>query len=377
VAIRIRITRIIATAAVAAAGACHKAEEAAPEETHPSVGGKTVVVTAQPFTETLASIGTVVGRSGHVATLSAPAAGRVGQVLVTTGQTVQTGQVLVDLDQTPFLATLQAAEAALAAAQRSADRQQRLAQEGIVARKDAELAVAELAKAKADEVAARRAEQLSTIRSPISGVITRMSATLGASVDPAQPLVEITDPRALDILMSVTPTDAARVRPGARTTLSAGQSASGEPLGVGSVVDISGIVDSTTRSVAVRVQAPTTRRPLRVGETIFGAIAVSTKPAAIVIPAEALVPDGDKFKVFVVDANGVAHEREVEVGGKTSTMVEITDGLKVGERIVSYGAYGMQDSAKVVPITPAADSAPKSELPAPTKGESPSKPAKP
>jgi len=51
-------------------------------------------------------------------------------------------------------------------------------------------------------------------------VITRLSTTLGASVDPAQPLVEITDPRALDILMSVTPTDAARVRPGAKVVLS-------------------------------------------------------------------------------------------------------------------------------------------------------------
>src|SRR6185503_5403676 len=110
-----------------------------------------------------------------------------------------------------------------------------------------------------------RAEQLSTLRSPISGVITRMSATLGASVDPAAPLVEITDPTALDILMSVTPTEAGRIRVGAKAALSAGQSLEGEALGIGSVVDVSGTVDSTTRSVAVRVQAPTTRRPLRVG----------------------------------------------------------------------------------------------------------------
>src|SRR6185436_5177735 len=176
------------------------------------------------------------------------------------------------------------------AADKAYERQQRLAQEGIIPRKDVDQAAADLARAKSDEVAARRNEQLSVLRTPIGGVVTRMSATLGASVDPAQPLVEITDPRALDILMSVTPTDAARVRPGAKAALSAGQSASGEPLGVGSVVDVSGVVDSTTRSVAVRVEAPTTRRPLRVGETVFGAIAVSTKPAAIVIPAEALVP---------------------------------------------------------------------------------------
>jgi RND family efflux transporter MFP subunit len=166
--------------------------------------------------------------------------------------------------------------------------------------------------------------------------------------------VEVSDPSALDVLMNVTPTDAARVHAGAKVTLAAGQSASGEPLGVGTVVDISGTIDSTNRGVAVRVQAPTTRRPLRIGETIFGQIAVNTSPNAIVIPAEALVPSGETFTVFVVDPNGIAHAREVKVGGKTDTAVEITDGLHAGERIVTTGAYGVQDSAKVVPMKPAA-----------------------
>jgi len=316
---------------------------------HPTVSATTVVVTAQAFTETLGSIGTVVARAGHSATLSAPAPGRVGQVFVTSGQSVRAGQPLVELDQAPFQAALQSANAALAVAERANERQQRLAQEGIVPRKDAEQAAAEMAKARADQVAARRIEQLSILKSPINGVVTRMSATLGASVDPSQSIVEISDPTALDILLSVTPTDAARVRPGAKVALTAGQSASGESLGVGTVADVAGTVDSTTRSVAVRVRAPTTRRPLRIGETVFGAIAVATHASAIVIPLQALVPEGDEFKVFVVDANGTAHEQDVKVGAKSATTAEIVDGLKGGERIVAYGAYGIEDSAKVVP----------------------------
>jgi membrane fusion protein (multidrug efflux system) len=157
-----------------------------------------------------------------------------------------------------------------------------------------------------------------------------MSATLGASVDPAQPIVEISDPNALDLLFSVTPTDAARVRPGAKVSVSAGQSATGEPLGIGSVLDVAGTVDTTTRSVAVRVEAPTTRRRLRIGETVFGAIAVGMRPSAIVVPLEALVPEGEEFKVFVVDANSIAHEREVKVGGRTSTVAEIPRRLDRG-----------------------------------------------
>jgi len=348
-----RLTAVIAGLAVAFTAACKGKEgEGGDEAGHAVVSAQTVVVAPQAFTETIGALGTVVARAGHVATLSAPAAGRVGRVLVTVGQTVTRGQLLVELDQAPFAAALQSAEAALAAAERANERQQRLAQEGIVPRKDAEQAAADLARAQSDASVARRNAQLSVLHAPIGGVVTRMSATIGASVDPAQPLVEISDPRALDILLNVTPTEAANVRPGTKVTLSAGQSGSGEPLGVGTVVDVSSTVDSVTRSVAVRVQAPTTRRALRIGETVNGAIVIATRSSAIVIPAEALVPEGEEFKVFVVDAGGIAHEREVKVGGRSAAGVEITEGLKAGERIVTYGAYGMEDSVKVVPLAP-------------------------
>lgn len=340
-----------ASGALLLASACKK--EAEGDKQPPAVvNAQTVVVTPQAFTETFGAIGTVVARAGHIATLSAPAPSHVAQVFATTGQTVQAGQTLVELDQAPFQSALQSAEAAFNAAQRADERQQRLANEGIVPRKDAEAAAADVAKARADVVAAQRAAQLSILKAPISGVVTRMTATIGASVDASQPLVEVADPSALDVVLNVTPTDAGRVRPGAKVALSAGATATGEPLGVGTVVDVSAMVDSSARGVAVRVQAPTTRRPLRIGETIFGAIAVGMRPNAIVVPTEALVPSGEDFKVFVVDASGVAHERPVKVGGRSDVGVEIVDGLKAGERIVTYGAYGVSDSAKVQSLAP-------------------------
>lgn len=350
---------IMVCALVAAVAAC-SGGRAADEEKTPAavVGVQTIVVAKGPFTETLGAIGTVVPRPGHVAALAAPQPARITRVFVAAGQHVTQGQPLVELDQTPFRAATQAAEATLAAAEKANERAQRLAGEGIVARKDADQAAADVAKARADAANARRAEQLSTLRSPIGGVVTSMTAVLGATADVAQPLVDIADPAAVDILLGVTPNDASRVRPGAKVTLAAGQNATGEPLGIGTVADVGGTVDTASRSVAVRVQAPTTRRPLRISETIFGQIAVAVHPNAITVPLEALVPEGEDFKVFVVDAAGIAHERKVTVGGRTDRVAEITEGLTSGERVVTYGAYGVSDSAKVVPAkesaTPAA-----------------------
>jgi RND family efflux transporter MFP subunit len=373
----------MAAGALLGAAACKKGETAKEEEVKGTVSAQTIVVTPQSFTESLGAMGTVAARPGHVATLMAPAPGRISKVNVATGQMVHADEVLVELDQAPFEAAVQSADAAYTAAQQSQQRLERLEKEGIVARKELEAATADVARTHADVVAARRAAQLSVLRSPISGVVTKMTGTLGASVDPSQPLVEISDPTTVDVLLGVTPNEAGRVHTGAKVALTSGQSSGGEPLGVGSVTDLSSTVDTATRSVAVRVQAPATRRPLRIGETVFGAIAVSSHPSAIVVPLEALVPEGDTYHVFVVDANGEAHEREVKVGGKTSTTAEITEGLKPGERVVTAGAYGMQDGSKVVPQTSEGDSA-KSETPEPpakanakaAKAESKAAPAK-
>jgi hypothetical protein len=66
-----------------------------------------------------------------------------------------------------------------------------------------------------------------------------------------------------------------------------------------------------------------------------------------VIPLAALVPTGEAFKVFVVDEKGIAQSRPVKIGGRTDTGAWITEGLKAGEKIVTTGAYGVDDSTKV------------------------------
>ena len=187
------------------------------------------------------------------------------------------------------------------------------------------------------------------LRAPIAGVVTRLNAPIGATVDVGQPLVEVADLSAIELLFNVSPSDAARIAPGAAVTLSAGESAKGESLGIGRISDVGGSVDTVTRSVQVRAQPPAGARPLRIGETIFGQIATAVHPRAIVIPVSALVPEGDEFKVFVVAPGNIARERRVTLGRRNETSAEVTSGLAAGEVVVTEGAYGLEDSVKVVP----------------------------
>jgi multidrug efflux pump subunit AcrA (membrane-fusion protein) len=146
----------------------------------------------------------------------------------------------------------------------------------------------------------------------------------------------------------MTPTEAGRVHVGAKVELRAGQDQSGELLGVATVREISAVIDSLTRNVSIRAVAPTTTRPIKIGETVYGVVEVATRPSVITVPADALVPEGDGFRVFVVDAKNVVHARPVKVGARDAKVVEILDGLTPGLRIVTFGAYGLADSATIV-----------------------------
>lgn len=339
---------------LATVGACSRSE--GDEETAQAVVTvRTVVAKVEPFTHTTSAIGIVVARPGHFAALSAPAPTRVARVYVQQGQRVAAGQPLVEFEQGTFAAAAGGAQAALSAAQRNYERAQRLAEEGILPRKDVDAAAADLARARSDAVAAQRTEQLSVLRSPLSGVVTQMSAVLGAPADAGQVLVEVADPSAFDVVLSLGATEAGAVLPGARVDLSAGQTTGGEPLGTGVVASVGVAVDTGSRAVPVRVTVTTPRRALRLGESVYGVIAIGTQQGAVVVPVEALVP-GDApgtYRVFVVDRNGVAHAREVKVGGRTESEVEITSGLAGGETVVTQGAFGVQDSARVQLQAPA------------------------
>ncbi len=345
------MTRSRALALLLLLPACHKGgdDEAAADGGVPAVvGARTAVAASGTFVQTVDAIGEVAPRPGSVAELGAPAATRVTHVYVARGDRVRPGQPLVAFDQTTFAAEAQTARAALTNAQHAYERSQRLTEAGILPRKEAEQAAADLASARGTAAVAAHAQALATLRAPIGGVVTRMDAVLSASADAGKPLVEIADPAALDVTLTLSPTQAGQVKPGAAVTLSGGQNAAGEALGSGIVADVAAAVDSASHGVPVRVRVTAPARTLRIGETVFGRIAVASHADAVTVPPEALVPEGEGYKVFVVDAGGIAHGTPVEVGGRTQSAVEITKGVAAGQTVVTYGAYGMQDSARVV-----------------------------
>jgi RND family efflux transporter MFP subunit len=328
------------------AGACaKKADEG--EKTQAVVSAQVAPVTAQHFTETVDAVGAVAARPGHIATMSAPSPTRVAKLWVSFGAHVKAGDPLVGFEQPAFDAAASGAEATLAAAEKAQARTQRLADAGVLPRKDAEAAAVELGAARLNAVNATRARELSTLRSPIDGVVTRLNAVMGANADPTQVMVEVADPSVVDAILVLSPADASRAKVGDMVELHAGAAASGAAIAKGRVADISAAVDTSSRGVPARIEITSGAGAVRIGQTLFGRIAVAEHDRVVMVPVEALVPTGEGFKVFVVDEKGIAQSRPVKIGGRSDHGAWITDGLKPGENIVTQGAYGVDDSTRV------------------------------
>ena len=210
------------------------------------LGVSTSVATTRAFPHEVSAIGMVLPRPDRFASLAPPGQTRVARIFVVAGQAVAKGDPLIEFERAPFEAAAQSAAAALANAERAYARAVRLVQAGVLAQKDSGQAAADLAAAQAAAVTARRAQELATLRAPLNGVVTRMSAVLGASVDANQTMVEVADPMALDIVFNVSPAEASRIHRGDTATVTSGEGTSVEALGPGVVTSIGVAVDSAS-----------------------------------------------------------------------------------------------------------------------------------
>lgn len=335
--------------AIVGLAACGKGGEAeeGEEEVAAEVVAQTAVAQLQSFPVTVTSLGVVDAAPGHVAELASPAQARIVRIYVSTGQAVAAGQPLVALDQTVFAAEVRRTDIARVTAQQAYERAKRLADAGILPRKDAEAAAAALGDANAAAIAARSTASQAVMRSPISGIVSAVNARLNAQADPATTLVQVIDPDGLEIHLSVPPDQAGLVQPRQAVHLSLGRAAGGLSLGDGVVTGIGAVIDSANGSVDVRAALTHPAGRLFVGQDVFATIDVDEPSNVVTVPATAIIPAEDGQQVFVVDAKGIAHATPVTVGERHGEVVAIIDGLAGGETVVAQGAYGVQDGAHV------------------------------
>jgi len=116
----------------------------------------------------------------------------------------------------------------------------------------------------------------------------------------------------------------------------------------GKVTVVSPAVDPNTTTVEIWVQAKNPAERLKPGVTAHIAIEVKDIPDAIIVPAAALLSsDEGGDKVMIAGTDSLAHEQRVKVGVREGDDVQILDGVKEGQQVITQGALGLDDKAKI------------------------------
>ncbi|MEO6195478.1 MAG: efflux RND transporter periplasmic adaptor subunit [Thermoanaerobaculia bacterium] len=347
--------------------ACHKAS---PEAVETAEAVPVTVATARsgPIRPVVAATGQVKPAPGAELLVTPPQDARIAELPKGVGASVRRGELLVrfqipnlEADVATKRSDLARAEAQLATARKNLDRLSALLQRGIAARKEVEDAQRDVAQGEATVTEARgtlaAAGQLAgreVVRSPFDGVIVARTRQQGDIVSPGapDPLLRVIDPSRLQVEAAVPAGDLGKIATGstARVRGASFPEESARLIARPPSVDPA----SGTALVWLAFDAPT-RRPA--GLAVEVEIEGEEHPAAILVPAEALVQEGTASYVYTVDAQKKAHRRQVEVGVTAGGQAEILTGVKAGEMVVVRGQTALPDGATVEP-TDATEPAP-------------------
>jgi HlyD family secretion protein len=249
-------------------------------------------------------------------------------------------------DRTAFDA--KRAEAALLTAQQTAT----------AARVDVETARAEIraARASLSRPEAPSGEAI-PVRAPVSGRVLRVVRQSEGAVVQGEPLLEIANARALEVEVEVLSADAVRMKPGTRVMFTRwggdhpleGRVRVVEPSGFTKVSAL-GVEEQRVRVIADITSAEEEWTRLGDGYRVEASFVLWEDRAALQLPGSAVFRYENGWAVFVID-QGKAQRRAVRIGQRSGIAVQIVEGLKEGERVVSHPDDTVNDGAEVQIVT--------------------------
>ena len=116
----------------------------------------------------------------------------------------------------------------------------------------------------------------------------------------------------------------------------------------GKVTVVSPALDPNSTTVEVWFEAKNPKHELKPGSSVHLSLTAQTVKDALVVPATSILtaPDG-ATTVMLAGSDGLAHQQGVKVGVRNGDDVQVVEGVKEGERVVTNGAYGLPDKTKI------------------------------
>jgi len=307
---------------------------------------------AIPVETTAAQRGTISAYYSTTATLEAEeeamvvakVRGVVQELNIEEGDMVETGQVLARMEDEQLEIEAERAKATMDRLYNEFHRNKELYEKNLISAEQFENSKFEYQSQKAAYELAQLKVEYSTIRAPISGVVSQRLIKVGNMVNTDQEVFKITDFDPLLAVLHVPEHEMSKLQKG-QTALIQADAVQGTTF-EGEVLRISPVVNPETGTFKVTIAVEDDSNRLKPG--MFGRVRIvyDTRPNALMIPKNAVMSEDGNSSVYVIN-DGMAYRKEIQTGYVNGSNIEVVDGLNDGETVVTIGQSSLQDSALV------------------------------
>ncbi len=324
-----------------------KAQNAGP----PPETVNTFVAKEETWDVTLDSVGSVAAARG--VSISNDAAGIVSRIHFESGETVRRGEVLVELDTRVERAQLAAARARKTLAAVTLERTSRLVATRSVPRDQLDADQSAMDQATADVAAVQAQIEKKVVRAPFAGKLGIRLINVGQYLPPGTPITVLEAPESIYVDFALPQQDLSRASIGMPVRLTsdagartAGGDAAAPQTARGSLFAIDPQIDPSTRNIKLRASVPPKATWLQPGMFVRVAVIEPESARVVAVPATAVLHASYGDSVFVVEG-GKARQQFVRTGRSRGDFVAITEGVKVGQEVVTGGAFKLRNGARV------------------------------
>jgi RND family efflux transporter MFP subunit len=313
---------------------------------------ETTVLTVGAVEETLEALGRVEFDPKRTHTVPVVTSGQVRSVLVTPGQAVDAGAVLVRIGPLPGDSLeVQQARIDLDYARRELERLERMREGHLATNEQVQRAEKAVATARAvlvglgaedDDAAARDHE----LRAPFAGIVREIPVTAGANVHAGEPAARIAPAGAVVVRAGLEAEDLGALRAGMPARVEPVLDSTAEGAVDGTLVELHGVVDPDTQLVEVVVRTDAVPSWMLAGTTVRLTIVVRSSGDAVRVPRSALLARNGKHGVFVID-RGTAHWTPIDLGIEGTDTVEARGGVSAGAHVATTGRSVLSDGMAV------------------------------
>lgn len=289
--------------------------------------------------------GTATLESDEQAVVVSQITGVVLQINAEEADFVEAGQVLAVVESDRYALEVERMNASLKRLQTDYQRKKELFEKQLVSTEDFERTSAEYAAQKAAYELAKLDLEYTSIEAPISGFVSERMIRAGNLVQLHQPVYHITSYDPLLAVLNIPERELRVLSKGLQVSMTV--DAWPEESFEGEVIRISPVIDTKTGTFRVTAEIKDHGQMLKPG--LFGRVRIlyDLHENVPVIPRNAVITEDELSHVFVINEAGDVNRRAISLGYEADGLVEVTDGLSPGERVVTAGKGSLSDGARV------------------------------